>query len=146
MQLLRLVWVAFASLRCCFAVALLLLRLACRRKLEHNCREIQPSNDSFSHFNALFSGVGYNEAKDMLPPDVFVACRNSKSSCTISGPTESVEKVIESFKEKKIFVRGVNVSNIAYHSPYIKPAAPFLHEALLRVRNFLSFYIALVFR
>ena len=82
----------------------------------------------------LCLGLGGDEAKQLLPPDVVVACRNSSESCTISGTTEGVKQVIESFQSKGIFVRGVNVANIAYHSPYIRPAAPYLLDDLRKVK------------
>lgn len=69
----------------------------------------------------------------MLPPGIDVACHNSSSSCTISGPTKDVEDFVAQLKEKKIFAKSVNVSNIAYHSRYIKPAAPTLLKYLQKV-------------
>ena len=86
--------------------------------------------------------MSYSKILPMLPEDVEVACRNSDSSCTISGPTQSVDKFVEELKAKGIFARTVNVSNIAYHSRYIKPAAPALLKYLKEVcikRTFLDF-------
>ncbi|GJQ69352.1 hypothetical protein Trydic_g6479 [Trypoxylus dichotomus] len=78
-------------------------------------------------------GVGYNEAKDKIPPSIEVACHNSKDNCTLSGPTEDMEVYVKQLQEQGIFARLVNVSNIAYHSKYIKPAAPKLLEYLRQI-------------
>lgn len=39
-------------------------------------------------------GLGYEEIKDMCPPDIEVACHNSSDSCTISGPAESMKQFV----------------------------------------------------
>ncbi|KAJ8922067.1 hypothetical protein NQ315_008708 [Exocentrus adspersus] len=79
-------------------------------------------------------GLGYHQIKDRLPPSIEVACRNSPESCTISGPTEDMEVFVKQLQSEGVFARLVNVANIAYHSRYIKPAAPlllkYLHEVL----------------
>ncbi|XP_034245130.1 fatty acid synthase-like [Thrips palmi] len=69
-------------------------------------------------------GLGYSEVKPMLPETIEVACRNSKTSCTISGPAEDMARFVGQLKDKGVFARAVNVSNIAYHSRYIAPAGP----------------------
>ncbi|KAI5710713.1 hypothetical protein M8J75_010956 [Diaphorina citri] len=71
-------------------------------------------------------GLGQSQVTPYLPPDIEVACRNSANSCTLSGPAESVEKFVSTLVQKGVFAKTVNVSNIAYHSKYIKPAAPLL--------------------
>lgn len=71
--------------------------------------------------------------KDKLPEDIEIACHNSSDSCTLSGPSESIHKFVEELKSKKIFAKSVNVSNIAYHSRYIRPAAPKLLNYLKEV-------------
>lgn len=78
-------------------------------------------------------GLGYNQIKDMCPPSIEVACHNGSDSSTISGPTEDMEKFVKELQDKGIFARLVNVSNIAYHSRYIKPAAPYLLKYLKEV-------------
>ena len=52
-------------------------------------------------------GLGYEELKDLCPPDIEVACHNSSDSATISGPAESMKTFvaqlqvrIENLKEK----------------------------------------------
>ncbi|KAK9504077.1 hypothetical protein O3M35_010502 [Rhynocoris fuscipes] len=78
-------------------------------------------------------GNGYKQMKDELPPTIEVACHNSAKSCTLSGPAEDMQKYVASIKEKGIFAKLVNVANIAYHSRYIKPAAPILLKYLKQI-------------
>nr|CAH7755304.1 unnamed protein product [Callosobruchus chinensis] len=78
-------------------------------------------------------GLGYNQIKDKLPATIAVACHNSGDSCTLSGPKEDMEKFVAQLQGQGIFARLVNVAGIAYHSQYIKPAAPFLLEYLKEV-------------
>ena len=81
----------------------------------------------------MCTGRGYNQIKDELPESIQVACHNAADSCTLSGPTEDMEKYIAHLQEKEIFAKLVNVSNIAYHSKYIAPAAPALLNYLKEV-------------
>ncbi|CAH2007391.1 unnamed protein product [Acanthoscelides obtectus] len=78
-------------------------------------------------------GLGYNQIKDKLPPTVEVACHNSGDSCTLSGPKEDLEKFVAQLTGQGIFARLVNVAGIAYHSQYIRPAAPLLLQYLKEV-------------
>nr|CAD7431569.1 unnamed protein product [Timema monikensis] len=71
-----------------------------------------------------------HDVKDVCPPEIDVACHNSSSSSTISGPEEIVKTFVKQLQKENIFARAVNVANIAYHSRYIKPAAPKLLEYL----------------
>ncbi|XP_066247499.1 fatty acid synthase-like [Euwallacea similis] len=75
-------------------------------------------------------GVGYNTIKSKLPPSIAVACHNGPDSATLSGPREDMEKFVAELQAQGIFARLVNVANIAYHSQYIKPAAPSLLKYL----------------
>nr|CAD7202531.1 unnamed protein product [Timema douglasi] len=74
--------------------------------------------------------LGYKDVKDLCPPEIDVACHNSSSSSTISGPEEIVKTFVKQLQKDNIFARAVNVANIAYHSRYIRPAAPKLLEYL----------------
>ena len=78
-------------------------------------------------------GLGYNAIKDQIPQSIEVACHNSKDSCTLSGPAEDMATYIAQLKAKGLFAKLVNVANIAYHSRYIKPAAPALLKYLKEV-------------
>ena len=66
----------------------------------------------------------------MIPEPIEVACHNSATSCTLSGPAADVAEFVAVLKDNGVFARAVNVSNIAYHSRYIQPAAPRLLELL----------------
>ncbi|KAL7014528.1 hypothetical protein ACKWTF_015986 [Chironomus riparius] len=69
-------------------------------------------------------GLGHEELKEILIDGIEIACHNSSNSSTISGPYELVAGFIEQLKEKKIFVKEVNSSNIPYHSSYISQMGP----------------------
>ncbi|XP_011866983.1 PREDICTED: fatty acid synthase-like [Vollenhovia emeryi] len=75
-------------------------------------------------------GLTWEEAKQMCPPDITPACHNSTNSVTISGPTDSMYKFVQTLKSKDIFVKMVNSSGYALHSKYIAPAMPKLHALL----------------
>lgn len=68
--------------------------------------------------------LSYSEIKPMLPPTIDVACHNSSSSSTISGPKADVHAFIAELQRRKIFAVEVPTSNIAYHSRYIKELGP----------------------
>ncbi|XP_043468869.1 fatty acid synthase-like [Leptopilina heterotoma] len=78
-------------------------------------------------------GLGYEEIKNLCPPDIDVACHNSSSSSTISGPADSMKTFVKQLQEKKIFAKEVACSNIAYHSRYIAPAGEKLKKYLQEV-------------
>ncbi|KAJ8675796.1 hypothetical protein QAD02_011582 [Eretmocerus hayati] len=69
-------------------------------------------------------GLGFNDLKDKMPEDIVIACHNSSTSSTISGPAESVKNFAEKLKAENIFVKEVQSGNLAYHSPYISPVGP----------------------
>ncbi|XP_052123110.1 fatty acid synthase [Frankliniella occidentalis] len=75
-------------------------------------------------------GYGWEEAEKNLPPGVDVACHNSADNSTVSGPTDAINEFVEALKEKNVFARTVNVSNIAFHSRYVKPAGSILLDYL----------------
>ncbi|CAL7939125.1 unnamed protein product [Xylocopa violacea] len=69
-------------------------------------------------------GLGYEELKDLCPPDIDIACHNGPDSSTISGPTETVKEFVAKLQANKIFAKTVSSGNIAYHSRYIKEVGP----------------------
>ena len=87
------------------------------------------------------TGKGYNELKDVLPKNIEIACHNSANSCTLSGPTEDVEKYVKQLQEQKVFAKAVNVANIAYHSKHIAPAAPNLLSRLKKVKHNIRYLV-----
>lgn len=78
-------------------------------------------------------GLGYEQVKNRLPHDIDVACHNSATSCTISGPVDSINAFVAELKSEGIFAKAVNVANIAYHSRYIQSAGPSLLKYLTEV-------------
>ncbi|KAJ1520480.1 hypothetical protein ONE63_003606 [Megalurothrips usitatus] len=75
-------------------------------------------------------GLGYKDVLPRLPPTIDVACHNSSTSCTLSGPAEDVEFFVKQLSDEGVFARTVDVAGIAYHSRYIQAAAPFLRQHL----------------
>ncbi|XP_051160074.1 fatty acid synthase-like [Leptopilina boulardi] len=75
-------------------------------------------------------GLGYEEIKNLCPPDIDVACHNSADSSTISGPADSMKAFVAHLTTNKIFAKEVACSNIAYHSRYIAPAGEKLRKYL----------------
>lgn len=75
-------------------------------------------------------GLGAEQVKALCPEDIDVACHNGPESSTISGPKESLFNFVADLQAKGTFARPVNVAGIAYHSRYIKPAAPGLLKYL----------------
>ncbi|XP_072745100.1 fatty acid synthase-like [Anoplolepis gracilipes] len=67
-------------------------------------------------------GLSWEEAKNICPFDINLACHNSVDSVTISGPSESVKKFVEVLKSKGIFAKMIKCSGIAFHSKYLLPA------------------------
>ncbi|KAJ1520482.1 hypothetical protein ONE63_003608 [Megalurothrips usitatus] len=79
-------------------------------------------------------GLGYKDVLPRLPPTIDVACHNSSTSCTLSGPAEDVELFVKQLSDIGVFAKTVDVASIAYHSRYIQTVAPFFQE---RVESFL---------
>ncbi|XP_065221125.1 fatty acid synthase-like isoform X2 [Planococcus citri] len=82
-------------------------------------RGIVSIETTFIHGTMVAVGQSYDVMKDIVPPEIEIACHNSPSNCTLSGPTEIVQKFVKDLNEKNIFNRVVKTSNIAYHSRYI---------------------------
>lgn len=64
-------------------------------------------------------GLSYKDALEHLSDDIDVACHNSSTSCTISGPFQSIQKCVEELKGKSIFTKLICSSGMAYHSRYM---------------------------
>lgn len=79
------------------------------------------------------SGLGAQEAKQLCPPDIEVACHNGPNLCTLSGPTDSMKKFVKTLQQHGVFAKEVNCANIAYHSKYIASAGPKLLKYLREV-------------
>jgi fatty acid synthase len=79
------------------------------------------------------AGLGAQEAKQLCPPDIEVACNNGPNFCTLSGPAESMKNFVKTLKQLGVFAKEVNCANIAYHSKYIASAGPVLLKYLREV-------------
>lgn len=75
-------------------------------------------------------GLGYADIKDQLPAGIYVACHNSSTSCTLTGPKDSVERFVAELQSKNVFAKTVNTCGLAYHSPYIRGMQKKFHEKL----------------
>ncbi|XP_060524806.1 fatty acid synthase-like [Cylas formicarius] len=78
-------------------------------------------------------GMGYQAIKNKIPSTIEVACHNGPDSATLSGPKADMEKYVAELQAQGVFARLVNVANIAYHSQYIRPAAPKLLEYMKEI-------------
>lgn len=78
-------------------------------------------------------GMSWEDCQNRLPKDVIPACHNSVDSVTISGPTESINKVVKELSDEGIFAKAVKSSGIAFHSKYIADAAPKLRKSLDKI-------------
>ncbi|CAH0713521.1 unnamed protein product, partial [Brenthis ino] len=78
-------------------------------------------------------GLGYNEIKNIIPPEIEVACHNGPDSSTISGPADIMKSFVAKLVAQGVFAKEVPCSNIAYHSKYIAEAGPKLLKYLREV-------------
>lgn len=78
-------------------------------------------------------GLSWEECIEKLPKDVIAACHNSADSVTISGPSESIDRVVNELTEQGIFAKAVQSSGVAFHSKYIADAAPKLRKSLDKI-------------
>lgn len=65
-------------------------------------------------------GLGHNHLSTFIPSSLEIACHNSSSSSTISGPKEDIDDFVATLKGQNIFAKAVNSAGIPYHSRYIK--------------------------
>ncbi|KOB70787.1 Fatty acid synthase, partial [Operophtera brumata] len=73
--------------------------------------------------------------RDICPPEIDIACRNSCESTTISGPAQDIDKFVAYLTSCSIFAKPVASNNIAFHSRYIADAGPIL---LAKMKEFLK--------
>lgn len=78
-------------------------------------------------------GLSWEECQERLPKDVIPACHNSIDSVTISGPMDSIDKVVNELSSQGIFAKAVKSSGVAFHSKYIADAAPKLRKSLDKI-------------
>ncbi|CAI7646256.1 unnamed protein product [Penicillium discolor] len=70
-------------------------------------------------------GLGRDEVEvylASLSKELVIACENSPSSVTLSGPVAAIHEARDLFAEEKIFARELR-TGMAYHSPHMEPVA-----------------------
>ncbi|KAG0417206.1 hypothetical protein HPB47_005803 [Ixodes persulcatus] len=78
-------------------------------------------------------GLTWEQAKQRCRNGVIPACHNAEDWVTVSGPAEAVAELVAQLKAENVFVREVNSLDVAFHSRYVQPVGPALHEALEKV-------------
>ncbi|CAG9858327.1 unnamed protein product [Phyllotreta striolata] len=58
----------------------------------------------------------------VLPEDVYIACRNSKTNCTICGPSDEVMKLVNQLHSRGVHAKLINSCGVAYHTKYVTEA------------------------
>ncbi|CAB3255959.1 unnamed protein product [Arctia plantaginis] len=81
-------------------------------------------------------GLGYKDILPLCPPEIDVACHNSASSSTLSGPADIMNQFVSDLVSQGFFAKEVPCSNIAYHSRYVHDLAPKMMAYLKKlIRN-----------
>ncbi|XP_071575415.1 fatty acid synthase-like [Temnothorax nylanderi] len=70
--------------------------------------------------------------KVMCPSDIDIACYNSSSNFTVSGPTNSIKTFLTKLQANSISIKEISCGYIPFHSRYIKPAVAKSEEYLNR--------------
>ncbi|CAD5118531.1 DgyrCDS7222 [Dimorphilus gyrociliatus] len=78
-------------------------------------------------------GLTWEDAMNKCPPNVVPACNNSEETQTVSGPFECVKEFADQLKNEGYFVRIVDSSGVAFHSPELMVCSPQFTEKLQRV-------------
>lgn len=66
-------------------------------------------------------GMSAKEISKYLPEGIYVACQNSSTSVTISGPEKETRAFTEELKTLGIFAKNVDSNNFPMHSKYLEP-------------------------
>ncbi|CAH2093519.1 unnamed protein product [Euphydryas editha] len=101
---------------------------------------------SFVKGSMAVVGLGYNEIKAILPPEIEVPYHNGPNSCIISGPADHMKTFIIELLAKEISVEKMPSYDIAFHSRCVTETGPTLKRYLkqvisipkLRSKNWLS--------
>lgn len=89
--------------------------------------------------NKLIKGVmaavefPIEELLKILPQGVYIGCRSSETSVTLSGPEKITREFVENLQSKGIFARIVETNGIAFHSEYVHDAGQYVLEFLQEV-------------
>ncbi|XP_060533311.1 fatty acid synthase-like [Cylas formicarius] len=89
------------------------------------------ANQSKTGFGLMAAvGLSKEECSKMLPEGTCIACVNSNSSVTVSGPMEIIETFVQKLTEVGIFAKLVKSGGYAFHSKYMLDVGPILLEFL----------------
>lgn len=91
-------------------------------------------------------GLSAKEISKFLPKGVYIACQNSSTSVTISGPLEETQAFVKQLQTNGVFARNVESNNLALHTKYLEPTFQpfknFIHtiikEPILRSSKWIS--------
>lgn len=67
----------------------------------------------------------YSQIQSICPPEIDIACHNSSTSSTISGPAEAMKMFVNQLTKQQYFAKEVACNNIPFHSRYIAHAGNF---------------------
>ncbi|EEY23012.1 lovastatin nonaketide synthase [Verticillium alfalfae VaMs.102] len=84
---------------------------------------------SDGNLGMMAAGVSASDIEKYLRSDVSVACFNSPTSLTLSGPVSTLESIREDFQNDGHFARLLQV-DLAYHSPFMREIANDYHKML----------------
>ncbi|XP_048505788.1 fatty acid synthase-like [Athalia rosae] len=73
------------------------------------------------------------DLKILCPSDIEIACYNGPRTSTISGPADSLKKVISKLQEMKIPVKMIACANIAYHTRHMTTLGKTLYPHLGKI-------------
>lgn len=71
-------------------------------------------------------GLSKEEIVKILPENIYVACENSSTNVTISGPTKITRAFVNELISKGIFAKNVESGNFAFHSKHIEGSFPYM--------------------
>jgi fatty acid synthase len=77
--------------------------------------------------------LGWEKVLSQLPEGLYPACNNGEQSVTVSGPTRLLHPFFSTAKSIGKTASVVNSCGIAFHSPYMKHAAPYLLDKLKNI-------------
>lgn len=80
--------------------------------------------DNYVKGSMVAVNQSYKDVEKLLPDNIFVACHNSPTSCTISGPHEEMKLFLGTLKSKAIWFVEVLCGDIAYHTKYTQHVLP----------------------
>nr|XP_023019448.1 fatty acid synthase-like [Leptinotarsa decemlineata] len=90
-------------------------------------------NTKLIHGQMAAVGLSKEELLKILPEDIYIACQNSRTSMTISGPHESTNAFVKKLTDQGIFARLVKSADIAFHTKYIGDAGDLLLDFCKKV-------------